>query len=117
MPSRGQVTGPMKVMIGFAGGAGAGLIFYWLSEQFPNAGSFFLSSTVPVYLSWKVSFLHQTWVAFFAYYVTIGGIIGWLASRDQNSSPGKIVVFLAALLAMHYLTTFLIAHEITRVKF
>ncbi len=110
--SAGQNT-TYKVTLGLIAGVVAGLGFFWLTEKFPNIGVLFLTSTVPVYLSWKIPFPSPLWLWFTIYYTGVGASMGLLAAR-QHRVKGCLV-FLAVLIAIHYLVTFLIAGEISRI--
>lgn len=111
--SAGQIATNRIALVGLVGGLVVGLIFFWLAEQFPNVGVLFLSSALPVYLSWKIPIPVPLWTWFVAYYSIVGSVISWLASHERPSK--KCLVFLSTLLAVHYLATFLIAGEIAKI--
>lgn len=114
MSSRSSTTFRV-VAIGFLVGLLIGVTSYWLAERYPNVGVLFLSSAVPVYLSWKIPLQAPLWSWFVGYYSTIGvGISGFYLNRG-----GKLRILgycLACLVVIHYLATFLIAREIAKVS-
>ena len=108
-----QITPNRIVFIGLFSGTILGLTFCGLAEQFPNVGALFLTSTVPVYLSWKTPFPIPLWTWFVAYYGTIGVGISWLVMRKRAFKG--CFIFLAILVVVHYLMTFLMAGEIAEI--
>lgn len=100
------------ILFGLTGGV-LGIVLFWSTEHFPNVGLLFLVSTIPGYLWWKIQVI-PVWIWFLLYYASIGVGVGWLVAcqRTRKSRLVLLVLLSVVLLIVHYLTTFLLAHEV-----
>ena len=110
-----QQGAAFRIASGTLMGLVVGTVFYWLTSIYPNSGMFFLSSTVPVYLSLRIPSPTPLWTWFVGYYAVVGLGISWLTSRQQEKMFRRLGFCLTILISIHYLATFLIAAEIRRI--